>query len=190
MIFSWRTDLLEKTWRWKRLKAGGEGDDRGWGDWMASPTQWTWASELQELVMDREALRAALYGFTESRTWLSNWTELKLNALLEIIPPYQSTIVFHFLLFPNAILCHFLSLLPSNILYYITWPRQRRDYSGSFFSRSLFTGFTACVLCVSAADPWVFSAFTLSYWLHTDITLKSRWSNWTQKLVTGSKHLA
>ena len=25
-----------------RLKAGGEGDDRGWNGWMASPTQWTW----------------------------------------------------------------------------------------------------------------------------------------------------
>ena len=24
------------------LKAGGEGDDRGWDGWMASPTQWTW----------------------------------------------------------------------------------------------------------------------------------------------------
>ena len=24
------------------LKAGGEGDDREWDDWMASPTQWTW----------------------------------------------------------------------------------------------------------------------------------------------------
>ena len=24
------------------LKAGAEGDDRGWNGWMASPTQWTW----------------------------------------------------------------------------------------------------------------------------------------------------
>ena len=31
---------------WKRMKAGGEGDDRGWDGWMASLTQWTrvWAS--------------------------------------------------------------------------------------------------------------------------------------------------
>ena len=27
---------------WERLKAGGEGDDRGWDGWMASLTQWTW----------------------------------------------------------------------------------------------------------------------------------------------------
>ena len=38
----WRTDSLEKTLCWERLKAGGEGDDRGWDGWMASPIQWTW----------------------------------------------------------------------------------------------------------------------------------------------------
>ena len=27
---------------WERLKAGGEGDDRGWDGWMASPTRWIW----------------------------------------------------------------------------------------------------------------------------------------------------
>ena len=39
-----RTDSLEKTWHWERLRAGGEGDDRGWDGWMASLTQWTWVS--------------------------------------------------------------------------------------------------------------------------------------------------
>ena len=29
-------------WCWKRLKAGGEGDNGGWDGWMASPTQRTW----------------------------------------------------------------------------------------------------------------------------------------------------
>ena len=29
---------------WERLKAGGEGDDRGWDGWMASLTWWTWVS--------------------------------------------------------------------------------------------------------------------------------------------------
>ena len=33
---------LKRPCCWERLRAGGEGDDRGWDDWMASPTQWTW----------------------------------------------------------------------------------------------------------------------------------------------------
>ena len=36
----------KRPWCWERLKAGGEGDDRGWDGWMASLTQctWVWAS--------------------------------------------------------------------------------------------------------------------------------------------------
>ena len=32
----------KRPWCWERLRVGGEGDDRGWHGWMASPTQWTW----------------------------------------------------------------------------------------------------------------------------------------------------
>ena len=35
-------------------------------------------SELCELVMDREAWRAAIHGIAKSRTWLSGWTDLKI----------------------------------------------------------------------------------------------------------------
>ena len=35
-------------------------------------------SELQELIMDREAWRAMIHGVTKSQTWLSDWTELRL----------------------------------------------------------------------------------------------------------------
>ena len=38
----WRADSLEGPWCWEELRAGGEGDDRGWDGWMASPTWWTW----------------------------------------------------------------------------------------------------------------------------------------------------
>ena len=33
---------LKRPWCWEWLKEGGEGDNRGWDGWMASPTQWTW----------------------------------------------------------------------------------------------------------------------------------------------------
>ena len=34
--------LWKRPWCWERLKTGGEGDDRGWDGWTASPIQWTW----------------------------------------------------------------------------------------------------------------------------------------------------
>ena len=40
-----RADSLKRPWCWERLRAEGEGDDRGWDGWMASPTQWTWVSD-------------------------------------------------------------------------------------------------------------------------------------------------
>ena len=33
----------KRLWCWEELGAGGEGDDKGWDGWMASPTRWTWA---------------------------------------------------------------------------------------------------------------------------------------------------
>ena len=44
ILATWCGELthLKRPWCWERLKAGGEGDDRGWEGWMASPTWWTW----------------------------------------------------------------------------------------------------------------------------------------------------
>ena len=43
-LVTWYEQLArgKRPWCWERLKAGGEGEDRGWDGWMASPTQWTW----------------------------------------------------------------------------------------------------------------------------------------------------
>ena len=38
---SWLTGKVGKYW-WETLRAGGEGGNREWDDWMASQTQWTW----------------------------------------------------------------------------------------------------------------------------------------------------
>ena len=55
---------LKRPWCRERLRAGGEGDDRGWDDWMASLTQWTWVwVNSQKLLTDREAWHAASMGF-------------------------------------------------------------------------------------------------------------------------------
>ena len=43
-LATWCKELthLKRPWCWERLRAGGEGDDRGWDGWMASSTRWTW----------------------------------------------------------------------------------------------------------------------------------------------------
>ena len=43
-LANWCEELIhwKRPWCWERLKAGGEGDDRGWDGWMASLIQWTW----------------------------------------------------------------------------------------------------------------------------------------------------
>ena len=44
ILATWCRELtrLKRPWCWEKLRARGEGDDRGWDGWMASLTQWTW----------------------------------------------------------------------------------------------------------------------------------------------------
>jgi len=72
----WRTNLFENTLIWERLKAGGEGDNRGWHGWMASPTWWTWvwAGSGSWWWTGKPGLLQSMG--SQSQTRLSNWTGL------------------------------------------------------------------------------------------------------------------
>ena len=72
-VKSWLTGRL---WCWEGLRAGGEGDDRGWDGWMASPTRWTWVSVNSGSWWWTGRPGVLQFMGLQSRTWLSDWTEL------------------------------------------------------------------------------------------------------------------
>ena len=75
-LATWCKELThwKRYWCWERLKAGGEGDDRGWEHWMASPTWWTWIWASSGSGNGQGGLACC-----SLQTSLSNWTELNMN---------------------------------------------------------------------------------------------------------------
>ena len=85
------THWKRKTLMLGKMYTGGEGGERGWDGWMASSTQWHNLSKLQEVVMDREAWRAAVHGAAKSWTRLSDWT-ISINIFsLKLNPSFQKS---------------------------------------------------------------------------------------------------
>ena len=59
-----------RPWCWERLRAGGEGGDRGWDGRIASDSMDMSLSRLWEIVKDRAAWKAAVHGVAKSQTRL------------------------------------------------------------------------------------------------------------------------
>ena len=90
----WRADSFERPWCWERLRAGEEGDDRGWDGWMASPTQWTWVwASYGSWWRTRQAWRATSHGVTKSRTWMSDWTTNVIQRFYNSEPQHNPNVI-------------------------------------------------------------------------------------------------
>ena len=84
-LATWCEELThwKRPWFWERLKAGGEGDNRGLGGCMASLTRWTriWVSSGSWWWTGRPGVLQSMG--LQSRTQLRDWTELNIMYVYE-----------------------------------------------------------------------------------------------------------
>ena len=88
----------KRPWCWERLKAGGEGDDRGWDGWMASLIWWTWiwASSGSWWWTGKPGVLQSMGLQRVGYDWVTeqNWKDLEIR--------YSKEIFFHLLLGLNS----------------------------------------------------------------------------------------
>ena len=87
-LATWCKELTcwKRPWCWERWKAEGEGDDRGWDGWMASPTRWTWvwASSRSWWWTGKPGVLQSMGSQRLGHDWTNelNWTESYFNSLM------------------------------------------------------------------------------------------------------------
>ena len=88
-LATWCKELThwKRLWCWEGLRAGGEGDDRGWDGWMASLTRWTWVwvNSRSWWWTGRPGVLQFMGSQRVGHDWATelNWTELRLFSVMK-----------------------------------------------------------------------------------------------------------
>ena len=84
-----RIDHWKRHWCWEGLEAAGDGDDRGWDGWMASPTRCTWVwvnlgvGDGQGSLASCDSWGCKELDTTERLNWTElNWTNMVSKSLI------------------------------------------------------------------------------------------------------------
>ena len=91
-LITWWEELTH--WKrpgcWERLKAGGEGDDREWDGWMASPTQWTrvWAISRKWWRTGKPSVLQSMGSKRGGHDWATEQQWLKISIYLNCLSPF------------------------------------------------------------------------------------------------------
>ena len=84
-LATWYEELThwKRPWRWERLKAGREGDNRGWDGWMASrlDRHWVWASSVSWWWTGKPSMLQSMGSQRIGQDWateqLNDWKKFK-----------------------------------------------------------------------------------------------------------------
>ena len=116
--FSWCKELThwKRPWCWARLKAGGEGDNRGQNGLMESPTPWTWvwASSRSWWWTGRPGVLQPM----GSRRVGHNWATELINIQIERLEQIPKGVIFPLI---HSKYIYLLRLLLQNITHWVTW---------------------------------------------------------------------
>ena len=101
-LATWCEELthLKRLWCWERLKAEGEGDNRGWHGWMASLTWWTWVwvNSRRWWWTGRPGVLCSMGSQVVGHNWA---TELKRLLLLHSVLSFWDCVYWFVLMVPH-----------------------------------------------------------------------------------------